>query len=1145
MRGSEEKMRGQVFTSTLGTVPADAVNQPARLRFRAGDVAKRFIPAMACLLLLGVFCSAQLYAQVTSAAVLGTVMDQTGAVIPNATITLKNLETGVTATTHSNGAGDYIFNLVPPGRYTVIIVARGFRKVVYPSISLAAGDRVRENGRLLAGSATETVTVHAASPLLQTQSASLTSVVTRQAVQDLPLNGRNFINLVQLLPGVNQGQSDAISSGQRPDNRAETSTVVANGMSDLFNNYMIDGMDNNEREQGFLGVRPSVDAIAEVKVVTNLYNAELGRTAGAVVNIITKSGTNQYHGSAYEFFRNDILDARNFFTTVASGVHKPEYRENQFGGSLGGPIVKNKTFFFGDVEDSRVVQGQPTGLMTVPTAFEENSGGTNFTDAGGGIVPASAINPQGMAYFKMYPAPNTGGAGATIDNYVASPNKVQNALTADGRIDHNFKNGDRLFARYSYNDINTLIQGAFPQVTVQGTGGPVTVDPGGNRYQYPGTAITRGDNIAFSYTHLLKPNLLMHLKAGYTRINIQALPLDYGRNVSTEIGIVNANTPLAPETTGLMPLFVGGYGGIGDISVPILDVNNTFVYMGSLMYTHRTHNIQIGGQLIRRQLNYFQNNIGLGAAAFTGRITGNTMEDLVTGHALAYWRWNALVKPGYRTWEYAGYAQDNWRVTQSLTLDLGLRYSVFTAFTEAHGRYDNFNYPTLSLISGKQSPHIGVDTSYANLAPRFGFAQSLWKNTVLRGGFGISYYPDVMQQAISGLTNPPYNFNTGIVINPHFWPTMVPPTPSSTTNLSGSLVYLPKNFNTAYVNQFNLMLQHLFGATAVTVGGVGELVRHQQFAGTINNPLPTGPYPNDATQGPGPVPTYLTASTLPNVSQVVVYAPWATTNYYALQAVVARRFTRNLAFNANYTWAHGLSDSGLSGSGMGIVAGQIPTNPRYDYGNSQVDIRQRFSTYWDYHMPFARNATGIKAAFLRGWDSELVLWWQTGTPFTVTNGFINPHGVAQINLPGSTADRPDLVPGVSYTASSSPSLSHWLNLAAFTPQPAGTPGDARNDQFYGPHHRMVNMSFLKNLQISKRLRAQFRAECFNVTNTPNFNNPNSSISGWNPGPEHNATNPISKVGLLPGDMPTDSGGFGTVTSAWAPRQFQFAMKFLF
>jgi hypothetical protein len=1112
-------------------------------------------------LFFGIMTVSVVSAQLTTADVLGTITDSTGAVVPGAKVTIRNLSTGVTASTKSNGTGDYIFNLLPPGHYSVVIEAQSFKKVEYPDLALAAGDRVRENGAMQTGTVEETVEVSTAPPLLQTDSSSVTSVVTEQAVQDLPLNGRNFVNLVQIQPGVTAGQPGAIGSGNRPDDRREASVVSANGQSDLFNNEMSEGMDNNEREQGFLGVRPSIDAIAEVKVDTNAFNAEIGRSAGAVVNIITKSGANAVHGTAYEFFRNDIFDARDYFTTVASGVAKPEYRQNQFGGSVGGPIVRNRTFFFADAEDNRNIQGQSTGLMTVPTLQERGdlngSGLLDFSDNGGFPLPEGGANKVGLAYLKMYPKPNTGGAGALANNYIAAPKKPQYAFSMDGRIDQNFKNGDVLFGRYSYNNVNTLIPGAFPAVSEAGT----TIQPGGNLFSFPGSSVAKAHNAQFNYDHMLTPNLVLELKTGYTRIDIDTSSLNAGNNVSSAIGLVNVNTPAAPQTTGLMPLdfLSDGYAPVGDgIYLPILDRNNTFQYMGSLTWTHGAHNIKAGAQFTRRQLNYFQSSMPLGFTLFEG-LTGNSMEDLLTGLPLGYIRGNTLTEPGYRASEYAGYAQDDWRLTRSLALNLGLRYDVYEPISEAHNRYANFEYDTAAnngtLIQGNQDPHIGVNTNFTNVAPRVGFSQSIGKSTVVRGGFGISFYPLAIQGQIQA-ANPPNQYaNTcvpcfaGMVPNPYIWPALPIPTASSTTNLSGSLTYLPKNFNTAYVQQFNLTVQRQIGANVIAVGGVGELGRHQLFQPYVNIPKPNGPYPNDATQGPSPAPALLTASTLPNVGEIQMDAPWATSNYYALQTVFARRFAKGLSLNANYTWAHGLSDA-ISGSGGGGSTGLIATNPRYDYGNSDVDIRNRFSANWNYKLPFGEKATGGKAVLIKGWEWNFIIFWQSGNPFAVTDTFTNNNGLTQINLPdvtGQTGDRPNLVPKTSYRASGG-SINNWLNFAAFTPQAAGTAGDEQNAALYGPHTRRADMSVFKNFNVTEKISAQFRAESYNISNTPNFPGPGNSISAWAPGPGHTATTPISKVGLLPGDVPTSAGGFGVISSTTPnvnPRQFQFALKLLF
>lgn len=1149
-----------IFKKLFGrpNLKTDDSDQHAGRRACAHDI--RAMAYIAILLLtLGSVAGRYAVSQVTTADVLGTVSDATGAIIPGAKVTLKNLGTGVTATTQSNETGNYLFTLLGPGHYSVTIEASGFKRAVFADVTLAAGDRSREDGKLELGAAEETVEVTSTAPLLQTDSSSVTSVVTEKSVQDLPLNGRNFVNLVTLQPGVTAGQNNAISSGNRPDDRRAASTISANGMMDLYNNQMIEGMDNNERQSGFIAVRPSIDAIAEVKVDTNSFSAEVGRSAGAVVNIITKSGTNNIHGTAYNFFRNDIFDSREYFTRTGV-VAKPRYRQNQFGGSVGGPIVKGKTFFFGDAEDNRIVQGMSSGLLTVPTVQENpncpgNSSGTyDFTDNSGTILTSSsALDAVGLAYLKMYPCPNTNGK-ATSNNYIANRNKTQYAFSADGRIDQNFKNGDVLFGRYSYNNVNTHMPGPFPAVQIAGE----TIEPNGALSQFPGLSITKAHNLQFNYVHQIRQNLILELKAGYTRIAIDSENLNSSSSISEKIGLVNVNTSSAPHTNGLMPLafLSGGYAGPGDsYYLPIINTNNTFQYMGSLTYMKGSHTIKVGAQLTKRQLNYFQSSFPLGYVNFAASsAVGNAMENLLLGVPYSYSRSNALFTPGYRTAEPAFYIQDDWHINQKLTVNAGLRWEAFTAFTEVHNKYANFMYPTLTLITASNSQHIGINTNYKNFGPRLGFSQSLWKNTVLRGGAAISYYPLPYQNQIS-VANPPYTASTSCTGYScgNWWPTLPSSVPSSATNLAGNLSYEASNFNSAYVQQFNLMLQQQVGANVITLGGIGELGRHMYFLTTANLPQPAGPYTNVATNGPGKTPSLVTASTLPKVSSITEYAPSATTNYYALQAVFARRFVKGMAFNANYTWAHGLSDA-VSGGAGSLLIGAVPSNVHYDYGDSAVDIRHRLAASLNYQLPFGRNTHGILAAIEKGWESNIIWAWQTGTAFTIGDSFTNnPSGHTQINLPNVTTERPDTVSTNYHNKNGG--IANWLNLSAWTPQQPGTAGNMKNLSLHGPHARRADMSIVRNIQAIDGVKVQFRVECYNISNTPNFNTPNSTISSWTAGSMHDSTHPITNptanpnltaVGLLPGDVPNSGGGFGSITSSVnTPRQLQFALKILF
>lgn len=405
----------------------------------------RIVSILFGLFLLTIVFYSPASAQNTTGDIVGTVTDATGSVVPNAKVTVINTGTQEKRQVLSSGDGNYAFTLLQPGQYTLQVEASSFKGYTLSNVTLGAGQRARFDVQLQAGEATETVQVKGdLVPALQTDSGTVQSTISEHQVQDLPLNGRNFIGLIQTSAGINQGLSSSIASGTRPDDERPTSAYSANGQPDTENNNMLDGLDNNEKEQGFLGIRPGIDSISQVLVMTGNYSAEIGRSTGAVVNVITKSGTNQFHGSAFEFLRNDIFDARNYYATEGS---KPEYRQNNFGGSLGGRIWRDKTFFFTDIEFDRNIVGQ-TSINTVPTAAEL----ANPTTVPGFAGTASNINQVALNYFDLYPASNLPG---TVNNYLSSFPQSQYGATFDVRIDHHISDKDSLFGAYSFNPITT------------------------------------------------------------------------------------------------------------------------------------------------------------------------------------------------------------------------------------------------------------------------------------------------------------------------------------------------------------------------------------------------------------------------------------------------------------------------------------------------------------------------------------------------------------------------------------------------------------------------------------------------------------------------------------------------------------------
>ena len=424
-------------------------------------------------------CSAlSIEAQVATGDILGTVLDSSGAAIPGAALHLENTGTHEARNTKSSGSGEYIFSSLQPGTYVVTVVSATFKTYSASNIVVLASDRVRIDAKLEVGGADEKVEVTATPSSLQTDNVTVGTTITDKTLVDAPLNGRNYFNLVQVQAGVNPGSSTSLSSGNNQTDRRLSSSVSANGQQELFNNNLVDGLDNNGRAFGAVLIRPSVEAIGEVRTDINLYNAELGRTSGAVINVITRSGANQFHGSVYEFFRNDITDSRNFFTPTF--LRKPELRQNQFGGSISGPILRDRTFFFADFESFRQVNANNTVYRsTVPTAIEQATPGT-INDLYPALqnVPSSQIDPTALAYFKLFPMPNFASAIPGVNNYVSDPSASLITNTGDLRIDHHFSPKDLIFGRYSYNHTAASTPSAFP--TING------ISAGGN-LQGPGT----------------------------------------------------------------------------------------------------------------------------------------------------------------------------------------------------------------------------------------------------------------------------------------------------------------------------------------------------------------------------------------------------------------------------------------------------------------------------------------------------------------------------------------------------------------------------------------------------------------------------------------------------------------------------------
>jgi len=1128
------------------------------------------------------------FGQLTTADILGTVTDTSGAAIPNAAIVLTNTGTNEKRTATSNSSGEYTFTLLPVGHYSISVKASGFQASITKDLAVEAGDRARNDVHLGAGSQDQVIEVTASTPLLQADSATVSSTVTAQAVQDLPLNGRNFVQLVSLVPGANEGQGNGLSSGGRPDDRRTNAAGLSiNGQDESLNNWVVDGVDDNERIIGTIGIKPNVEGIQEITVQTNSYAAEAGRTAGGVINIITSSGSNKFHGSVYEYFRNDIFDGRSYFQTTGA---KPELRQNQYGGSIGGPIFRDRTFFHFDYEGLRQVIGV-TDTGTVPTLAEYDdinslNGGSPqallSTDNGTAQAYASGtpINQLTLNYLKLFPAPTS---SALSNNFTISPSKTQTYNTYGARVDHKINNSNQVFARFSYNNVQTFTPPAFG--TVDG------VQISGGRYNFDGPASNVAQQWVAGYTHIFTPSLLVDFRAGYTRINNLSLPLNYGKGVDQSvIGFPATMTSFSPFANSLTPASFGPFGDIGDGAyVPLQDVDSTFQYNGTVSWTKGNHNFKFGASLIRRQARNVQSASAVGAYGFNLSSDNNPDQLTQQNNQLASALLGAfnnqsrnfnISPPDYRSWEPSGFAQDSWKVDPKLTLLLGIRYDVYTPFTEAHNHISNFDfYQALNStteagvasalkIAGVNgvSDTAGIPTNYNNVAPRIGFSYSASPSIVVRGGYGLSYFPGnytsngdlknapftsvyapscqssiavQLEASVPGASagqNPdcatqgqPGTINEGI-------PVPAPPSAAQLADLSTipglGFVAEATNFKSALIQQFNLQVEQQIGANVLTIGYVGNVAQHlPESINNINQPLPFNVITN-----PGGAARPLNGL-LPNLSGVSYLATEGISNYSALQTSFQRRFTKGLAIDANYTWAKALSDiTGFSEQGDQGWSNSLPTNIRAtEYGTSEDQIHNRFALSLNYQLQYGKEFTGIKKALVSGWQTNMIAVWQTGKPFSIINSGSgtdqaieadgNLHGYGNRAVPQNSGgnDRPNTI-GNTHLAHKS--LAEYFNTAAFAPQPLGTIGNTQRNSMVGPNFRHVDLSVFKNFPVTERVNLQFRVESFNISNTPSFFIANSNS----------------------GNQSFGNSSFGTISATdpnYTPREYQFVLKVQF
>lgn len=1082
-----------------------------------------------------------------SSSVTGSVTDKSGAAINAAKVVAQNQETQISREVAADESGLFTIPLLPPGRYRVSASKDGFRQA-FQTITLEVNQTARFDFQLEVGTVTESVEVKASAPLIESDSSSIGQVVEQRQVAELPLNGRNFVQLATLGPGVTGvgfGSRGTIMSGSRPDDLRPGSEIFANGNREGSNNFLWDGIDNNERLTLSIVLRPSVEAVREFKIQTNLFTADQGRNSGATVNVITKSGSNEFHGSAYDFLRNDKTDARNFFSPV-----KPSLRQNQFGASLGGPVIKNKLFFFANYEGFRRSQ-QRTFVNTVPTlAMRQGDFGEvrNIYDpatlrAAAGtasgfvrdpfpnrVIPANRFDPVTAKLLAAYPLPQRAGL---VNNHVTNPGERQRWDQGDLRMDWNWNEKNTVFGRYSRQDTTTTRPSTFAPVTLPGISQPVSL---GNEDTFAGDSALKAYHSVLNWVRSISPTFVMEARMGFNRfaLNFVQEGASPGAQLGEKLGVRGSNQ--GPNSDGIPIFSPAGYTGIGQTrSLPIIRIENTYHPGVNFTNLRGRHTIKFGTDFRRRQVTQYQTNRGNGRFNFGRTFTDDPNNAAATGDAMAAFILGAgntieqdftLIAPGIRIWEANYFLQDDWKVNDRLTINAGLRYEYDTPTTEVTDRWTNYDVVQAKLlIAGyNTNSRTGVNADKNNFAPRVGFALRIKNGTVLRGGGGVFYNPagseSVLMRRHRQLPFGPINAIdiNQFVANPRRVSDGLPPIPNlnfaaAVANPVGNFLSVDSNFRSGIAHQFNLQLQQQLPMDLVfKVGYVGNLGRRLDNTFNFNQPVP----------GPGAVaPRRPLFAVAPGIVNVDYNVSDGLSSYHSLQSTIERRFANGLGFLLAYTWANSIDN--VANQFGGADNGPIPQDRRFrslDRGVSGHDIKHRLVYSMNYELPFGQ---GRKFAFsnktlnniLGGWDSNVIVAAQSGLPFT-------PVLAAPVSNAGGS--RPDRYKSGEID---NPTIARWFDTsfgtaasgAAWGAPTIFTFGNGARNSLRGPGRTNVDFSLFKNFTFGERWKLQFRTETFNLFNHAQFDLPNPNVGS-------------PSAGIITGIVGT-------------PRQVQFALRLTF
>ncbi len=1042
--------------------------------------------------------------QTSTGKIVGVVKDTSGGVLPGVAVVVRNLGTGTSRETVTNDRGQFEVSSLPPGRYQLDAELQGFRKFSQSPVAVQVNQETQVNPVLSVGAVSETITVQGEGILVQTTTSMVGKVVDEKQILQLPLSGRNFADLGLLTPGVTtRGQSTSAGT-----------TFYVHGQRSDSNNFLLDGVSDNSLEGNSLQARPNVDAVQEFKIQTSNFSAEFGRNSGSIVNVVTKSGTNTFTGSGWEFFRSDRFQSKNFFATT----QPPPLKFNQYGGTLGGPILKNKTFFFVSFEGYREGRGQTR--QTIVATAQERAGDFSFLNKqlidpstgqpfAGNIIPRDRIDPAALQLLELMPLPNISGVAPRKNNYVSSPVSQTNYNQYMVRVDHTFNQHWTMFYRHFLqdNDVFNPFQGS-------------------NTANYAGftnTNKSRPQHGTGGVNTIMSGGLLNEFRFGFSRQTSQSSnlpllnPIDYGINYVRPQNAIGG--------LGLPDIEINGISGIGNtVQGPSIGIYQEYEFSDVMTAIKGDHNIRIGGTYRPGSEDIDNGFFVVGRYVFNGTYTGDSVADFLLGKASEFDYGQGRTRMVMINKNWGTFVQDDWKVRDNLTLNLGVRYDYFSPITDRLGQTSTFiiDQPAGGTPQSGTAEVINAGThglpkngtyfpDKKGFQPRAGFSWNVngTGKVAVHGGAGI--FRNQLRNNLTLQQILSYPFYQQPVVRDTSLSNPIKPV---TTPLVGQLYVIDPHITTPYSVAYNLDTQWQFMTnTILEIAYVGNRGYHLlQLGNELNQPVYIAGQTTQATKD--------LFRPYPGFTSVLQASNWGRSTYNGLETSVSRRFTNGLQFQASYVLSKSMDNSSAFHSGATnrtyLMMPQDANDKDAEYAPSEFDARHRVNLSEIYELPFGQGkrwlTSGPLAAVLGNWSIASIWTFQSGFPYTVYDGrdpCLRAGNWTPSCRPNQVGD-PNAGPKTA---------AEWFNTAAFQPAPAGQSGSAPRNSVRGPGMINTDLSFIRRVPLGGQRSIELRIEGFNIFNRANLGVPVTDIS---------------------------SSSFGRIQStATAARELQFGLKFKF